>query len=250
MNNIYEIVPSDEALALINARLPKAKRYLAIARTGNHHLNPYHNLIHELGSVYWAYSCFVNSEVHGDDVMTISEQEFLVPKLIMAALFHDHNHSGGRESDKVNVTRAIEFLLTKFGHQNLIDHFGARWSEIRGAIDSTLFIDGEFPVEPKTFLSKCLRDADLMSIYSNEGRNLLVGLLDELGTPVHSAEDVDKAVAMTSQFLKGATMYTTFGQYMKTHYLDQSLDLFKHRLLGGLHLGDTGKWPLVMTNGK
>jgi hypothetical protein len=251
MNDSYEIIPSEEALALIHARLPKAKRYLAIARTGNHHFNPYHNLTHELGVVYWAYACFVNSAPHGEDMMTVIESQYLIPKLIMAGLFHDHNHSGGRDTDDVNVDRAVDFVLTKFGHKNMIDHFGARWSEIRTAIDCTVFVDGKFPVEPQTFVAKCIRDADLMSIYTNEGRHLLLGLLDEMkiARPL-SPNDVDKIVNDTSKFLFECNMYTTFGQYMQANYLTDAVEAFRHLLTSRMPPGNRsplGGWPELVT---
>jgi hypothetical protein len=231
---MYEIVPSDEGLKLINQRMPNAELYTAIARTGSHHLNPYHNLTHELGVAYWAYSCWVNSErgpddnylpIHFDEI-----RKFGVPRLLFSSLFHDHNHSGGRTSDSENVARALS-VFERVGTQKLKEDFGSGIDEIYHAIQCTEFTDGKFPKEPKTFIAKCVRDADLMSIYSHEGRILLLGLLKEMKRRISSLIDVMSVIDDTRKFLTEAIMYTAFGRYMRDHYLDECLEQFRTLLM-------------------
>jgi hypothetical protein len=144
----------------------------------------------------------------------------------MTGLFHDHGHSGGRETDDINVGRAVEFFLSAFDNTELVDCFGDKWSEIRTAMDSTMFVGGKFPNEPTTFIAKCIRDADLMSIYSAEGRRLLMGLLTEMNIRVNSFTKADEVVCQQMKFLAGAKMYTSFGKYMQRHYLHEALTEF------------------------
>jgi hypothetical protein len=238
MNQIQELVPSQEGLKLIEDRVPNADLYLGVARTGSHRLNPYHNLTHELSVAYWAYSCWVNSE-RPYDPSTISPTAikdlklYAVPRLLTSALFHDHNHSGGRTSDKENVDRARQILL-QIGTERLETDFGRGWSELDRCIACTEFTNGKFPIEPQSFAAKCIRDADLMSIYSEEGRHLLIGLLKEMNIPVRNEDDVMNVMNRQRAFLTEAHMYTQFGQFMRQHYLEEALSAFNQLLTASL----------------
>jgi len=77
--------------------------------------------------------------------------------LILAAAMHDIGHTGGHESDTINVARAIA-LASDF----------IRYARLDTQVDKALVISlirvTEFPFvfEPKTELEKIIRDADLL----------------------------------------------------------------------------------------
>jgi hypothetical protein len=73
-----------------------------------------------------------------------------------------------------------------------------------------------------------MRDADLMSIYSEEGRQLLLGLSTEFGRPIsgmttHERQDFIEANAA---FLRDAQMYTWYGRRIKDLHLESCLREF------------------------
>lgn len=202
--------PSSEGVDLIAYYFPDDyERLIFLARSGSHMQNPYHNLHHEFSCVYWAHACAMNSKESG---VTTN-----LNALILAALFHDHNHSGGRTSDLENIRRATSFVGYRL--QDLVSN--STLQNASSIIRCTEFTDGKFPHEPATFMHQCMRDADLMSIYSAEGRQLLIGLGLEMGFNFMS--DHDKFIEQTSKFLTGACMYTEYGQYMQSTFLKDCL---------------------------
>jgi hypothetical protein len=205
------IEPSYEGLALLEHYLPAEwERLVLFARSGSHLLNAYHNLHHELGCVYWAHACAVNSGnlVTSDTHMTA---------LLIGALFHDHNHSGGRFPDRRNVEMAVSFVRHRL--YGIVSE--VMKDEVEAVIRCTEFTNGIFPVHPRTGAQGCMRDADLMSIYSFEGRELLIGLGQELGYTF--TNDHDTFIEKNRAFLTGAHMHTDFGKYMQATFLDDCL---------------------------
>src|ERR1700722_12268320 len=95
----FEIDPIKEALTYLEDL--GLTSLLGIAKTGVHVTNPYHNLTHELLVVYHAMIAYhsLNYATH-DSMGTWRE-------LAVAALFHDHDHSGGKHKDYDNIQRAI-----------------------------------------------------------------------------------------------------------------------------------------------
>jgi hypothetical protein len=210
--------PASEGVELLAQYFPDQFETLAtLMSSGTHVLNAYHNLHHEFGVVYWAHACAMNSNKHLKDGD--------MGALILGAAFHDHNHSGMRRPDKENVKRAIRFL-SQVQLQTGIDHETIRRAE--GVIRCTEFTDGKFPVKPSNFIKKCMRDADLMAIYSAEGRQLLFGLGHEMGRNL--INDHEQFLEGSREFLMKAEMYTEFGNYVKDLYLEDCLLLLAHDL--------------------
>lgn len=204
------IEPSSEGVDLIEYYFPDdCERLMLLARSGAHMQNPYHNLHHELSCVYWAHACAMNS--------TVPVVDTSLPTLVLAALFHDHNHSGGRSSDLENIRRAIAFVSCHL-QDSVSSSALERMSDI---IRCTEFTNGTFPHEPISFPEQCMRDADLMTIYSSEGRQLLIGLGVEMG--FNFVDDHDKYLEGQRKFLTGARMYTEYGKYMQSTFLDDCL---------------------------
>lgn len=199
-----DVVPSEQGLEIIEQFYSNADRLLILAQSGSHNSNSYHNTLHELQNVYYAFSCFSNDSAKKDGPGAES--------LIKASLFHDHNHSGGFLRDDLNVARALDFTAREVGFND---------KEL-SIIRCTQFIDGKFPIEPTNLAERCIRDADLMTIYSREGHRLTVGLFEEMARkPLHkfTESEVTGALIKTGDFLAAQTMYTDHGNRMRDEHL-------------------------------
>lgn len=209
-----EIIPSQMALEIIDQVLAMPDRMLLLARSGSHEQNPYHNTVHELQHVYWSWACFINS------VPDQNERVEAIHDITMASLFHDHNHSGGRSTDLINVTRAVNFATRQLDAADRVIQL----------IEVTTFDKGTFPIAPQTYGQKCMRDADLMSIYSDEGRRLLKGLFQEVygkSLAEMTEDDLRKAVSSNENFLFAQDMFTLHGRRMRDEHLLPALKKFE-----------------------
>lgn len=210
-----DVVPSQEALKIIeNVHMSSRDRLMLMARSGSHNLNSYHNTLHELQHVYWAWSCYVNESAPDGPKEGPNAQD-----LVMASLYHDHNHSGGRLPDAQNIERAVEFVQREWNVKE----------PILKLIQVTQFNGEGFPVDPENLAERCMRDADLMSIYSQEGHRLLLGLFEEMsGKPFRefSEDQVRDSISRSENFLWLHDMYTDHGRRMKDEHLSHSLKVF------------------------
>jgi hypothetical protein len=224
--------PSRLGRELINQYFPgwKAVQLLSLAQSGFHKLNPYHNLDHELAVVYYSNACYVNEAGATGETSLSADPSLRKRELAIAALFHDHNHSGGRTNDLLNVKRAIDFINSDEFRRVISDGYSP--ARIEATISCTTFHEGVFTYVPRSFVQKCIRDADLMSIYTEEGRTLLVGLFKEMGTNLLSLDSdaITKKLEANYQFLDKAKMYTQYGEYMKSFFLRDACDKFAQQV--------------------
>lgn len=215
------LVPSKEGYAVLESLFEYPERIVALMKSGSHVWNPYHNVTHELQHVYWSNACMINSyEANG-----------FLQNLALGSAFHDHNHSGGRLADVENIQRVEEFFALFGTHFSDFDeHTSYPTAYTLKLIRCTEFTDGAFPVKPTDNLQRCMRDADLMTIYSEEGRELLLGLMREMKVKLVNRRDVDAAWEKSADFLHHAEMFTPFGQALKADHLDRALAQFKEDL--------------------
>lgn len=85
--------------------------------------------------------------------------------LIVAAIFHDFNHSGGVQNDRVNITNArreFNYFYTNY-HQGPAEN-SINPVFVDQMIETTMFVGGEFPNEPTDLIQQIIRDADLLQI--------------------------------------------------------------------------------------
>jgi hypothetical protein len=232
MNN-----PSVMGRKIVLDLIPNGEALLRIANTGTHVLNGYHNLDHELSVVYWSYACAINSTaipapVAGTEVEGSGElDDIQLKELIVNGLFHDHNHSGGMLPDVQNIARAHEILVSKYVYDLIID-WGPKFTRMHANLNCTEFTGLVFPVKPVTFAQKCARDADVMTIYSQEGRESLIGLFDELKIDLRDPEQRGNALNGNARFLRETEMFTTFGKAMKAQHLERSIEAFNEMIIG------------------
>jgi hypothetical protein len=203
----------------ISSLLPKA-------RLGVHVHNPYHNLNHELLVVYHAMTAYWRT--HGG----FSHDRFdEALELAIAALFHDHDHSGGKTQDDTNIERALAFVCTLPMLQSPNEkQISRKLDTVCGMIRKTMFMNGAFPIEPTSFRQQCLRDADLCSIYTTQGQLLLMELPREMGKPaVYRMGKGERAQFLTKNkvFLQSCQMYTDYGKLMQEFHLDRACEEFE-----------------------
>jgi len=230
-----EFRPSVEALNILLETFGDTTRtVLRLASSGFHRLNPYHNIKHELQHVYWSHACLMNEPYISADGLTQADQYHLA----IASIFHDHNHSGGKKSDAENIQIALQILPVVANELAFLDgSILLNQDVVTRLIQVTQYNkrDG-FEKEPTTCLEQCMRDADLMSIYTEEGRDLLIGLYSELGMDLQEMKtsELNAALDANAEFLRNAKMYTFYGIKMKEYYLDDCLKFFADQVRASL----------------
>jgi len=131
---------------------------------------PYHNNEHMLTVANFSYK--ISNSIGLEDI----------DNLIVAALFHDYNHSMGKEKDDINVQRAIE-AFSNYYDSNLTST----------SIDKNRVIDiiriTEYPYKVDNSEldteQKIIRDADLLQgSVDNWYDYIIVGLSKEMNIPI------------------------------------------------------------------
>ena len=126
-------------------------------------------------------------------------------EVLMAALFHDVNHSGGKETDDVNVITAKK-TVHNFCHKYNIDIDA---HEVCRIIDATQY---PYILEPEELDLKqqIIRDADLMQVFEyNWIQQNMMGLCSEMGVTM------DKMIPGQRDFLMKAQFNTNWGIFWK-----------------------------------
>jgi hypothetical protein len=220
-----EITPIDQAIVYLQDL--DLMDYFELAHIGVYLQNPYHNLNHELLVVYHAMTAFYHA--YGGLANIVNGRES-ASELAIAALFHDHDHSGGKTTDDKNINRALARITSLHTQQGLALPEDVK-TRIRYMIRKTMFMDGTFPNEPDRLREECLRDADLCMIYTSQGRKLLMELPRELDGG-HSLYHRNVSArlefyANSRKFLESCQMYTEYGQMMKDFHLDRACQDFE-----------------------
>ena len=154
MNQIFKIC-KDEPI------LKSALSYLIANNMGN--TNPYHSFEH-IANVFL--NCVEAVEYH-----SIPEKEKI--NLLVAALFHDFNHSGGKYADNVNIENSLLGVQAWIKDRNDGD---LEYEQIKSLIEITEF---PYKVESNTLnlTQQILRDADMGSVFTdNWFQTIMLGL--------------------------------------------------------------------------
>jgi hypothetical protein len=243
MKEEYNVSLADEGVDIIVNLIGEelAEKMMTIAASSFNRLNPYHNSVHELQHVYWSYACVINEPGISADGLTPD----MLATLAVASLFHDHNHSGGRRKDDENIKEALSIIpVVVNGVGGISGGFGLDWpafnqATIERLIRVTQFnglTEGFEVKEPTNVLESAMRDADLMSIYSEEGRDLLMGLQYEMGHPFENMKtsEVNDTLEKNANFLRNAPMYTHYGNKIKEYYLEDALKAYAEQVKASL----------------
>ena len=192
-----------------------------ISKSGYHVHNPYHNLIH-CWQVYKA--CENLLQLH--DLEPSDE-------LIWASIFHDYNHSGGRDFDTANIEKAI--LGVNEGIKQFRDQYPDQppvdINIIESMIKCTLYI-GTFPNEPKSLEEQVLRDADLMTAFveNDIAVILMKGLYKEMIYRLPTLT-MQEFINMNAKFLSEAKYYTEPARDLVEQFLTLNLNRLTPQIL-------------------
>jgi hypothetical protein len=174
---------------------------------------PYHNFYH---SLCVAYNCAQIS-----DSLSFSFEETRL--MVIASLFHDFNHSGGKLPDSENVKNAIE-AFKNFSLESEEDN-----NFIIDVIKAT-----EYPYvisdEELTKYQMVIRDVDLMQTFEkNYLQQNVIGLMEEL-----KVDSLDKMLDGSLNFWKNCKFHTGFAKEMSMRYMssrEKDIEFLKEILL-------------------
>jgi len=173
--------------------ISRAFRYVVENNKSNN--APYHNLHHMLTVMKY---CEAGARYH-------SLNGKIRANLLVAALFHDFNHTQGEKSDKINVELAIEGVKTWYNSNAL--NSGVNLNKVVEIIKAT-----EYPYVIEavdlTLEQSIIRDADLMiSLESDWMNNMIIGLMDEM-----KVKDIKKMIEGQRNFHGNIKMCSPWGQ--------------------------------------
>lgn len=148
--------------------LIRAFRYVVKHNTSNN--APYHHLNHMLRVMGYCEEGCKYHKIEGKPRVN----------LLVAALFHDFNHSQGKQDDEWNVKEAKRGV-EKWYNSNALNHSNINLKKILEIIDAT-----QYPYvierEDLTLEQSIIRDADLMISQDSDWMgNMIVGLAEEMG---------------------------------------------------------------------
>lgn len=159
---------------------------------------PYHNWYHIM--------CMVEKVVEGANLHNLPYRS--IRHLIIAALFHDFGHSGGKQTDTSNINGAIAgFSLFDSHLHSDKDAIDAR--EIKQLIYVT-----EYPyvLEPLCIEQKIIRDADLMQAFRPTWKEMIIdGLREEMSIRLGKELTQDDMCLGQVKFLKNIEAHSDWG---------------------------------------
>lgn len=214
-----EAFTTHRAITIIRARhiakdVGLEKEFQAFERYNRAAGLSYHNRYH---------SCFMINKV--DDMSGINELPEVSRKaLVLAAMFHDFNHSGGVVTDVVNIGNAVAGLLS---HVHVDESFPKELLEhVMGLIQVTEF---PFLKDPVTIEEKIIRDADILQgCTPHFAKTIYVDLYQELliSKPEMTLIEFRKG---QEAFLRNAVMFTEIGKREKEEFLNSYATVFWRR---------------------
>ena len=160
---------------------------------------PYHNSYHSQCMVLNCYEGAYHEKLPLDDTRA----------LVAAALLHDANHSGGKESDEQNIEHAVEFVQICQRYASAL-HIGLSEYELSECIDCVKITKYPYENVPASPAQRIIRDADLMQPYEQDQQILLtqyLGLKRELEANGKSYSKIEFAEGMY-EFLNSIAWYT------------------------------------------
>lgn len=162
-----------------------------ICRSNGGRGNAYHNTEHMFGAAKLGWKIW-EVEV-AENKLPDDSPDFRMVDVIVALLWHDFDHSGGRLSDAENIEDAIaafdHFLdLPEFAEINMkLGYYDGQAHSVKDLIRVTEF---PFVHEPRFLAEKIVRDADLLYSFADNTGPILKGLYDELSTSNRIPEDM------------------------------------------------------------
>lgn len=175
---------------------------------------PYHNLNHLLHVTEMVNDAIEYYEKQGIDLL---KQELLV-----AALFHDINHSGGLLTDDKNIDIAIE-EFNNFYKQSVLNGIVLNYNPdiVKSFIKIT-----EYPANythELTLEEMIIKDADMMQIrQSNYIQQIIIGLAEESNITI--TEQINNQI----KFLENLEFLSEWGNEFKENNMSDIINKFKN----------------------
>lgn len=189
------IARTEAHLYLAKHGLNHALAYVQIENPSNK--VPYHNMDHMLTVTKWC------GRLAGMCSLTVIEEK----ALILAAIFHDFDHTAGKADDDVNIQRALAGL-NRFAEIHRLDE-----ELLKLAIENIQVTQFPFIYTPQTTAQKIIRDADLLqSLEPNREEVLVTGLRKELEVKFKRKITRGEFCENQVKFLDGLKLYTTPAQ--------------------------------------
>ena len=178
--------------------------------------NPYHNNRHMWNMAQIALTLFRTTFVSAPP---LEKYLWVEKELLIACLWHDYEHSGGRLPDAENIERAVSGMYEWAAEhgQHIIPEILAEAGE---AIRVT-----EFPFihTPKDIVQWCIRDADLLYTFSNNTGPIVEGLYEEIKHKLNGATFQEFLLGQR-KFLATAEFFTTEGRLLRDALIDRVVD--------------------------
>ena len=179
-----------------------------VLKNSTSNFNPYHNINHNLTVLYFSYYAAKLEDLNKDETK----------ELLIAALFHDYDHSGGKTTDDKNIEKAKDGV-TAFIKKDKVD---VDIQNIFDIMDAT-----EFPYKKDTkdlsTQQKIIRDADLMQLFEdNRIQCNILGLQNETGRTLKGHLKAQK------EFIDGVKFETKAGKLLKKKFwkdIEEELDM-------------------------
>ncbi len=167
--------------------------YQVVLKHARNLRNDYHNFRH-MFHVMWA--CYQGCLYHQDELSPGQ-----IRNILIAAIFHDFNHSGRTGDDDLEIERALRRL-----RMYIHDSDRASLSGIEGMIRATQFpyqvMDVELPLG-----ALILRDADMSQTFSVAWfQQVILGLGEEMGM------GHEQMLAMQPGFIRSVKFLTAWGK--------------------------------------
>lgn len=163
---------------------------------------PYHNWYHTL---CMALNCYNAADYYNLPLSSMRA-------VCVAALWHDYQHSGGKHTDTVNVTRAIEQF--KNYHLSLYS-CGTRdhESDLTQVPDIIAVTEYPYVRAPYGIEQKIIRDADLMQVCLPTWYEMcIIGLGKEISIKLGKEVTEKEMVEGQISFLNNITLHTQWGR--------------------------------------
>jgi len=170
---ILNVIKENRILQLIVAENLKFNKALSA---------PYHNFYHQL--------VVANSCLEAAEYYKLDERPKL--ELIVAALFHDFNHSMGKYKDDINVELATYYFRCWYAEKNL-SNGDLNQGAVVDIIQATQY---PYVIEHDklTLQQKIIRDADLTQLMqANRIGQVYIGLATEMNLPIEAILEGEKA---------------------------------------------------------
>lgn len=189
--DIYDVILGDSVLS-------DAFKYIVLNNTSNN--APYHNFNHMMEVTKWIYNAY-------QDSTEFSNLNY--HNILLAGMFHDMNHSMGKEDDKYNVESSISALKSWYIHAHDLknEYIDFDVNEIANIIRATQY-PYEIDDDDLTLSQMLIRDCDLMMGFEDDWfQNTVIGLKSEM-----NVESFLSIIIGNIDFRKDIIMRTQWGK--------------------------------------